>query len=161
MTAKPPPPTAIVCAALNARPPAAPVFLITTHPRPPSRLGTAQQQGARGDATSPLYAADATQKTKQPMKIHRLWASRIAVGDARVTLRVQREIAVLSSGLNRQTHFLHGIFSSWRTRSAETPYRSASSCKVLLLSSSSQRARMMSWLRSSRPSSAALSLSAA
>src|SRR5690554_6900439 len=45
--------------------------------------------------------------------------------------------------------FFIAFFSSWRIRSADTPYLSASSCNVDLLSVS-QRSRRISWLRSSR-----------
>src|SRR3546814_13012638 len=46
--------------------------------------------------------------------------------------------------------FFSAFASTWRMRSAETPYSSASSCKVTLLSSSSQRRLTMSRERSSR-----------
>src|SRR5690554_1709646 len=45
--------------------------------------------------------------------------------------------------------FFIAFFSSCRIRSADTPYLSASSCNVDLLSVS-QRSRRISWLRSSR-----------
>ena len=51
--------------------------------------------------------------------------------------------------------FFSALASTWRMRSAETPYSSASSCSVTLLSSSSQRRLMMSRERASssaRPS---------
>lgn len=51
--------------------------------------------------------------------------------------------------------FFSAFASTWRMRSAETPYSSASSCRVTLLSSSSQRRWMMSRERGSscsRPS---------
>src|SRR5690554_6045610 len=52
--------------------------------------------------------------------------------------------------------FFIAFFSSCRIRSADTPYLSASSCNVDLLSVS-QRSRRISWLRSSRFSIACIS----
>src|SRR3546814_9411397 len=45
--------------------------------------------------------------------------------------------------------FLRALASTWRMRSALTPYSSASSCSVTLFSSSSQRRRTMSRERAS------------
>jgi hypothetical protein len=45
--------------------------------------------------------------------------------------------------------FFSAFASTWRMRSAETPYSSASSCRVILLSASSQRRLMMSRERAS------------
>ena len=62
---------------------------------------------------------------------------------------------VYRSQTNNAFIFFSAFASTWRMRSAETPYSSASSCKVTLLSASSQRRLMMSRERASscsRPS---------
>lgn len=154
-----------VFATLDTQHLAASAFLTTTHLRKPSHLGTAQSmsssaaQAVMAHRRFTLSWSYAENKTADE--------NLLAVGityshkRTRVTLTYVVNLLYCRQATIARRIFFMAFFSSWRTRSAETPYRSASSCSVLLLSSSSQRARMMSWLRSSRTFSAALSLSAA
>lgn len=113
---------------------------------PPAMAGC-RQPVALPRRHPPARSCDASAQRKRPGCPGRCWHRR--------SLRDGR--SGLPQAANKPRIFFIALASTWRMRSAETPYSSARSCNVALLSLSSQRRWMMSRERLSRWESASVS----